>query len=528
MVLRFARLQATTPGPGAAAKLEAEGAYDGNPFRLQGDVGPVADLVAGRPLPIRLDVHAGDADLKLDGRAGVAGAVGKGPELALQIAGGGPELAAFGAFAGARLPPLGPWRAGLHFSGSAGEMQLSGLKASVAGSDLAGDVTVEMDGPRPRVSGKLESSVLDLKSLAHSGAGKPAAAHSAGRVFPRTPIPVGFLNDLDGSIDYRAAKVLLPALELHHLALRARLADGSLTVDPVSMDLDPGSIRGSIGLARAQPGAAVRVNLKGEKLDAGSLLLKLAHSALLSGGDTSFALDVHGRGTSPAAVAGSLEGGAKLLMGPAQARATELDTLVGGASQMLGTLFARSSDTTRLNCAAADFHLVHGVAHSRLLLVDTQYSTVRGHGDIDLGHETLHLKVIPQPKSATLNVAVPVNVSGTLGDPKFAPDEFAAARKIGGILGVVLFPPAAIAGLTELGTGEANPCLNIAAGRSATAGAEQSPAGGSVVDKAAEGVKGAVQGIDSALKGLFGSGDGSGGATGGSGAATGRDLKGGH
>jgi hypothetical protein len=81
---------------------------------------------------------------------------------------------------------------------------------------------------------------------------------------------------------------------------------------------------------------------------------------------------------------------------------------------------------------------------------------------LDLSTEALDFVVTPQAKVATLNVSTPVLVGGTLADPSFAPDPLALARKVGGLLGIFVFPPAALLGLGELGHSE-NSCVQLAA-----------------------------------------------------------------
>ena len=98
-------------------------------------------------------------------------------------------------------------------------------------------------------------------------------------------------------------------------------------------------------------------------------------------------------------------------------------------------------------------------------------------------------------------MAVPVEVGGTLAQPSFRLEKFATARKVGGLLGILVYPPAVLAGLGEL-AGEQHPCRGVvqaADGSEAPAKEEKS-----TLRKATDGVKDAVQGFGSKIKGLFG------------------------
>jgi hypothetical protein len=146
------------------------------------------------------------------------------------------------------------------------------------------------------------------------------------------------------------------------------------------------------------------------------------------------------------------------------------------------------------------FTIKNGIAKNQVMIVDTEYSTVVGKGNIDLGKETLNLVVTPKSKSATLNIALPIKVGGTLASPSFRPDELAVAKKIGGIAALFIFPPAAIVGFGDMGSDEGEECLNIAKGKAPTP-ASQKP---STTEKVLKNVEGGVKDLGEKLKGLFG------------------------
>jgi len=118
-------------------------------------------------------------------------------------------------------------------------------------------------------------------------------------------------------------------------------------------------------------------------------------------------VDLKGQGASVAAVMASLDGEMKLLMAKGTASTAGLDYAVGGIAQVLGTFISRGTDKMAVNCAAGDFLVRSGVATSRALVVDSEFSTIAGEGKIDLGRETLDMRITPRPKSATLNLCTP-------------------------------------------------------------------------------------------------------------------------
>ena len=161
-----------------------------------------------------------------------------------------------------------------------------------------------------------------------------------------------------------------------------------------------------------------------------------------------------------------------------------------------------------LNCIASRFDFKNGVATSRVLLADTEYSTVAGEGSMDLGKETLAMKISPQSKSATLNLAVPIKIGGTFAEPTFRPDELATARRLGGLLGATLFPPAALLALADLGSGEDNPCLKIAKGGGKTTSQQTAqPAAQPAVKAVTDAIKAPLDSLTKGLGSLFGKKD---------------------
>ena len=161
------------------------------------------------------------------------------------------------------------------------------------------------------------------------------------------------------------------------------------------------------------------------------------------------------------------------------------------------------SEYTVINCFVNQFDVKNGLATSKIMLFDTEYTTVSGKGDIDLRTEKIDYEVDPRPKSATVTTTVPVTIGGTLASPSLGVNKLAAAAKVGGLIGTVLFPPAAIAGLADLGTADDNPCVKRA--KAGGKAASEKPSESKGVTGTIEGVgKDMKERLDRGLKRLFG------------------------
>lgn len=500
-VLQLDQLLARADSPTAPLNLELQGNLDGEGFQVSGQLSSFQDIAAGSPLKLNLLAQAGGAKLKADGIIAEP-AVAKGIDL--KLAAEGADLATLSGLAGSKLPAIAPWRASLFLKGDSGAIQSNDMQLMLGGSDLSGSLSfVQREDKVPLLEAKLHSKLLDLKALQgkqqQETGGQPKEKKE--KVFSSEPLALAGLKSLDAVIDYRADRLMLDKLELSNLEADLRLTNGVLSVKPLKAGVADSVAQGSLQLNAANKQPQLALNLTAKALDLGKLLKATTDEETLSGkGDLS--IDIKGQGNSVAAIMGSLNGHSRLLVGEGTLKTGAVDSLIGGLSKVVGTLVAEQKDRAVMHCLASDFDIKQGVANSRALLVDTEYSTVFGEGNINLGQETLDLLIKPKPKETTLNVAVPVQIGGTLANPTFGVEKVAAARKAAGVLAVVgglAFPPAALLGLGEMGSGEENPCLKIAKGEGGKASTQKPE------EKQEEGgIKGAIEDVGSKLKGLFG------------------------
>ncbi len=240
------------------------------------------------------------------------------------------------------------------------------------------------------------------------------------------------------------------------------------------------------------------------KFDLGKFLADMAITDLLEG-RLNLRIDLKGRGGSVREIMAGLNGKTQVAMGKGRMKSTALDTFIGGPTKFLTSLVAgEQSEYTAINCVVSQFDVKNGLATSKALLFDTDVATIAGKGTINLATEAINFDIDPQPKSATVNTAVPIEIRGTLGKPAYGVNKLAAARKIGGLLGGLAFPPALILGLAETGTGEDNPCLKGAKGGKAAAQPTAQPSATPDSSPAGGAMKSIEKGVGDVLKGLFG------------------------
>ncbi len=365
-----------------------------------------------------------------------------------------------------------------------------------------GELSFTVDEDRQQLVGELATDVVRVEPSAE-GVSDRSSQGSRAKLFSSERLDLSVPTTLETDVRVQIGKLVNGSLSLDRVSLQIMTKDGVLEVKDFAAQLGSGQLSAQLTIDASVEPPRSALLFTGKNLDAGALLQSKSGNRWLNARGE-LHVDVHGRGNSLAEIMAGLQGTSRWIIGEGRADLKDVDTLVGGLSTALGSLFSDDSRSARLNCAVGDFKIARGIASSRLLLADSENSTLYGTGKINLRSERLQLVLKPEPKSITLNVAVPVEVGGSLTSPTFTPEKFGAARKAGGLLaavGVISFPPAVLLGLGELGSGEDNPCLTLAAkGRQRVAVRRKDS---NVIERAADDVGDALKGIGGAVKGLF-------------------------
>ncbi len=499
VIVKSLSMQSDGSGP---ITLSLAGSYNEAPFALSGTVGSASDLVAGnRPYPVTVAVEAGGAKIRLEG---AVSDIQTRPVLDFKLSVEGKNMADLAALVGKPVPALGPYTVEGQLKGDPGAtLTLSDFAATVGGSDLSGTMTVDLRHHVPSIDATLKSTRLDVADFVKPGEPDAAAAEAKddGRVFPDDPLPLDGLKNVDAILKISIG-TLIAALEAKDVEIGLHLKSGDLRVAPLKATLTEGAIDGAVRLNAAAEPALLESEIKIRKFDAGKFLTDMAITDLLEG-RLNADINVKGQGKSIRAIMAGLGGRTQVAMGKGKMKSTALETFISGPTKVLSKIFTgNQSEFTTINCMVSQFDIKKGLATSKVLLFDTEYATISGKGTVNLATEALDLEVDPQPKSATINTAVPIVIRGTFAAPSYGVSELAAARKVGGLLSVFVFPPAMILGLAETGTGEENPCLK--GGKQKPAPQQAAPEKAEESNPITQPLKSIEKGVGGVLKKLFG------------------------
>ena len=417
------------------------------------------------------------------------------------------------------------------------EILVKNLKVSIGSNDLTGTAKFVMDGTRPHLEADLDSTLMDLGTAGRmiyptDESTNPATQSKSTndtkrRLFSPEPLPWHMLEMVDGKVTLRIQELVIHGVTLTHTIAEIVLDNGVIIIQPLQFGLAGTTVDASASVRTHESAGVLALTITANQLSMGQLLQDATGIDVLEQSETNIDIILRAHGESVATLMASLEGHMKLLMGEGLAKVDTLDTFVGGVTQVLGTLFAEDANSAAVTCAAIDFKFAGGVAISQVMLVDTDHATVYGRGYIDFGNERIDLVITPEPKVATLNVAVPVEIGGSLGTPTVMPNKHAISRKTIGLvsavstISAVIFPPFAIVGLSglggtavavggllELGSGEQNLCLKLAATKSyprtlqrPSSDKEQERA--DCCEESQKGIKGVVESAKDKIRGFF-------------------------
>lgn len=333
----------------------------------------------------------------------------------------GPSLKRLGPLFGVALPETAPYRVSGRLIHSGKRWETTDLKGRSGGSDIAGRVLVLQGSPRPRLEARLESRLLDMKDLGPligipQGPAR-AASRKDGRVLPDIPFDVSRVRTLDADVILSAREVRdLARLPLDNFHAAFRLADGNITVDPLRFGFAGGAIASRVEMDGRIP-IRTRVSGKVQGVRMARIFPEKAETGEAAG-SLSGTFDVHGRGNSVAAMLGSADGGAALLMTGGKVTSlwpalADLD----GWRILVNYLGGTRPETVR--CTVAELDLKGGVASPRAMLIDTDTTVITVTGAVNLADETIRARIVQAPKNPSLlSLRTPINVEGSLRSPQ--------------------------------------------------------------------------------------------------------------
>ncbi len=434
--------QVTAKSVSLSQAFDAAAAVVWNGDRVAGDVRlpALAQLLEGKPSPVRVKIAAPKGNLDIDGAFALVGGAAKIEGKANAAAASLRDLAAW---AGVQLPKTGAFGA----AHAEGNVKLDGARIALEGAQIAldatkatGSLTVDMSGARPVISGKLAADALDVDSYLEA-APKPASAKkprtrdltaaaspavppagseketlknvlraqlevldaptqagpeaapadepsqertralAVSSAWPDDPFDLSGLKAFDADLSLSVVKLTIAGVEVGVPDLKAALKEGTLALDAKNIVLEGARITGTASVNAREALPKLAAKLKAQGVDPQAWFELFDQEARFVGKST-VEVDLSGSGNSQRKLIDTLTGRIKA--------ATSKGAIVGyDLNSFLGLLAAVAGQydvgrRTPFDELEADVALTNGIAKKSTVEVTGSIIGVNGNGVLRL------------------------------------------------------------------------------------------------------------------------------------------------
>jgi len=250
----------------------------------------------GGPMSTTAQLTAGGLDISLAGTLQAAQRQAATADVALTVA-----------QANVRLPQAGTLRTALtaRLNYADGVFALSEMTGTVAGSAIVGRLAIGLP-PSMSLGGDIKLGAVDVPAVIAAAVGVPAKRAGGGSAWPADPFASGIFGQFNGRIAMASARaVLTPHLIAENLRGVLNFGPSDIGLEDFQADIAGGRTSGRLAFERDGDELALRGRIKLTTADMTTLLP--GDPGAISG-RLNLDGEIEGRGRSPAALIGSLQG----------------------------------------------------------------------------------------------------------------------------------------------------------------------------------------------------------------------------
>ncbi|HWU56993.1 MAG TPA: AsmA family protein, partial [Rhizomicrobium sp.] len=396
-----------TDGGRAAFTLAGDGSLNKSRFIADVKGGPLLNVDESKPYSFSADVRAGQTHAVINGRVTQPFHLDR-YHAAVSVS--GPSLADLYFLTGLVLPRTPPYRMILSVTRDGSLYQLHNIRAVLGGSDLGGNLTVDVSKDIPALSGRLASRVLVFEDLGPMVGGGKAAPAADKHLLPDTVLHTERLRQTDAEVDYSAITIKSRDFPLRGLATHIGLQDGVLNLRPLTFAFTQGKISGALKIDARKDIPTSTVDARISDIHAENFI-KTADKPI-SGVLEARAI-LTGTGNSVHAAASNASGSFTAVVPSGGMRHSLAEWTGVNVLTALSLNLSGNNANTNLRCAVASFDAKEGVLTSQQMLIDTDPVRVEGSGSINLRDETLDMRLQGSPKSFQLvRLRAPITIKG--------------------------------------------------------------------------------------------------------------------
>ncbi len=398
-------------------ELEGGAEVNGQAMDLRLAASSLAGLMGDGAEDVSLNLSADDLSASFAGRAGLE-PLGASGRLEADLG----RLAGVSALAGIARPELsaGMGRDAITIAADADittdQVALLGAAIRLDQNRLDGDVTIALNGPRPRISGALAAGALVIDGGEDAEAGG-AADEGGSSGWSTEPIDVSGLGAVDMDLSLAAASIDTGTSQLGRTRLNLALDDRRLVTTIRELNAYDGSVVGNI-VVNGRGGLSASADLNGSAIAISRLFAELLDfDRLIALGDME--IQVLGSGNSMNALMNSLNGGGSFRFGAGELLGLDLV----GMLRNLDTSFVGEGASTIFDEITGTFRIENGVVINENLRMTAPLFNATGSGQVGLGGQTLNYRLVPKIlQGEGAGISVPVKITGTWDNPKFGLD----------------------------------------------------------------------------------------------------------
>lgn len=303
----------------------------------------------------------------------------------------------------------------LGFDGST--VTLGGTTAALDDNRITGDLTIALDGQRPRITGALNAGDLDISTLGGEDTEEAVAEDTGPEGWSTEPIDVSALGTVDVDLTVNATSIRTAQSQIGRTALDIDIDNSRLVIGIRELVAYDGAIAGEI-VVNGRSGLSASADLAGSAIAISRLSSELLdYDRLAALGDME--IRVLGSGNSMDALMNSLNGEGSFSFGAGELLGLDLV----GMLRNLDTSFIGEASKTIFDSITATFRIVDGVVINDNLTILAPLLTATGEGSIGLGGQTLDYRLVPKLLSDDDDgISVPLLITGTWDAPRFRLD----------------------------------------------------------------------------------------------------------
>ena len=415
--------------------LSATATLGSTPLTLTGHFGPPQALLNPALLPARtgpqgsfpvtVNAQFGAAKASLTGAIATPATLA-GAALALNLT--IPDLSALSPAVGVSLPA---WKnitaqttlidpGGLGLRNAVG---LDSLTVNMDNAAFGGDAGLYF-GSQPRLQLALQFAGLNADALlaAMPQPATPPPAATAGITDTPLPLPLPlpltWLKSARADVQISADTLIWHQMTYTALQGHAVLANGLLTVSPLSAQLPGGNLTARLSVDASKEPAVESLAMSAPALALAPMLQAFGLPGTAEG-TMQVRLSAASSGDTLHAIASSLNGQLGLAMANGVVDGSVLQSLFGGVLQTAGLPagLAGATGPVPVRCLALRVDAANGIATIRAMALDSSRLRLQGGGSVNTGGETLGIVVLPQLPMLANATGSPVAIDGSFTAP---------------------------------------------------------------------------------------------------------------